>query len=105
LESVHYKLWCDARDKHREDTAKRGAFRLASLEASYNARRSLLEDQLASAKEERIRRMHRAQIDRADAEHARRIEEVNRALQVTDVQAQVVAVGIIRIIPKKRDNR
>lgn len=99
LEREHYRLWCDAREKHRSETAKRGAFRLASLESSYAARRSLLEDQLANATEDRIRRMHKAQIDRAEAEHARRVHEVNQALQATDVQAQLVALGVLRVHP------
>jgi len=43
--------------------------------------------------------MHHAQIERAAAEHTRRVEEVNRANDVTDVQTQVVAFGIIRVSP------
>jgi hypothetical protein len=102
LEAEHYRLWCDARSKHRDETRKRGAFRLASLESSYKARRSLLEDQFVKATEDRIRRMHKAQIDRAEADHARRVQEVSRALEVTDVQAQPVAIGIIRVMPEGR---
>ena len=62
LESEHYRLWCDARCKYRDETRKRGTFRLASLESSYKARRSLLETSLAKATEERIRRMHRPKL-------------------------------------------
>ncbi len=99
LESAHYALWSTARERHRAETSKRATFRLASLESSYQARISLLQDQLAKTTDERIRRMHQAQIERAKAEYARRVEEVNRAKAVTDVQAQVVAFGIIRVRP------
>ncbi len=97
LEAAHYGLWSSARDRHREETAKRASFRLASLESSHAARLALLGEQLAKAIDDRIRRMHQAQIDRAASDHARRVEEVNRAKTVTDVQAQVVAFGIIRV--------
>ncbi|HUQ90369.1 MAG TPA: helicase-related protein [Bryobacteraceae bacterium] len=99
LERVHYDLWSVAREQHREENFKRATFRLASLESSHQARISLLQDQFARATDERIRRMHQAQIERAVAEHTRRVEEVNRAKVVTDVQAQVVAFGIIRVRP------
>jgi hypothetical protein len=99
LESAHYALWSAARDRHREETTKRASFRLASLESSYKARLSLLQDQVAKVTDDRIRRMHHAQIERAAAEHTRRVEEVNRANDVTDVQTQVVAFGIIRVSP------
>jgi hypothetical protein len=41
--------------------------------------------------------MHQAQIERATAEQQRRVDDVNRAKDVTDVQAQVVAFGIMRV--------
>lgn len=97
LESAHYALWSGARDRHREETTRRAAFRLASLESSYTARLGLLQEQLTKATDDRIRRMHQAQIDRATADRERRVEQVNRARDVTDVQAQVVAFGIIRV--------
>ena len=98
LERAHYALWSAARDRHREETAKRAAFRLASLESSYTARLAQLEEQLANATDERIRRMHQAQIDRAAADRQRRFEEVEGAKEAADVQAQLVAFGIIQVI-------
>ena len=103
LEKAHYALWSVARDLHQAENSKRATFRLASLESSYQARISLLQDQLAKASDERIRRMHQAQIDRAVAEHARRVEDVNRAKTVSDVQAQVVSFGIMRVRPVNAD--
>ena len=97
LEAAHYTLWSAARDRHREDTAKRATFRLASLASSHAARLALLGEQFAKATDDRIRRMHQAQIERATAEQQRRVEDVSRAKDVTDVQAQVVAFGIMRV--------
>ncbi len=97
LECAHYALWSAARDRHREDTAQRAAFRLASLESSYAARLAQLREQLAKATDERIRRMHQAQIDRAAADRQRRAEEIIKAKDAADVQAQLVAFGIIRV--------
>jgi hypothetical protein len=97
LESAHYNLWSAARDRHREETTRRATFRLASLASSHAARLALLGEQLAKATDDRIRRMHQAQIERATAEQQRRVDDVNRAKDVTDVQAQVVAFGIMRV--------
>jgi superfamily II DNA or RNA helicase len=97
LERAHYDLWSKAREEHRAESAKRAAFRLASLESSYEARLSLLQDQLGKAKDERIQRMHKSQIERAMAEHGRRVQEVDRARETVDLQADLVAFGTVRV--------
>lgn len=100
LEGTHYAQWLKARDEHRTASAKRAAFRLASLESSYKARIALLQDQLNKATDERIQRMHRSQIERAVAEHARRVQDVERAKETVDLQADLVAFGTIRVNPE-----
>lgn len=100
LECIHYGLWSAARERHREETAKRAAFRLASFESSYSARLAQFQEQLAKATDERIRRMHQAQIDRAVADRQRRVDEMNRSRDAADVQAQLVAFGVIRVDPE-----
>jgi phenylalanyl-tRNA synthetase alpha subunit len=83
-------------------TAKSAAFRLASLESSHKARLALLRDQLGKVTEERIRRMHHAQIERAEQEYERRIADTQRAIAGADLQAQVVAYGVFRATPESR---
>lgn len=100
LESVHYALWSGARDRHRNETARRAAFRLASIESSHAARLRLLREQFAKATDDRIRRMHQAQIEGATEDRQRRVEQVGRAKDAIDVQAQLVAFGIIRVSPE-----
>ena len=95
LEGAHYAQWLQARDEHRAESAKHAAFRLASLESSYRARIALLQDQLGKATDERIQRMHRSQIERAVAEHAQRVQDVERAKETVDLQADLVAFGTI----------
>jgi superfamily II DNA or RNA helicase len=102
LEAAHYAMWAGARTRHREMTAKSAAFRLASLESSHKARLALLRDQLGKVTEERIRRMHHAQIERAEQEYERRIADTQRAIAGADLQAQVVAYGVFRATPESR---
>ena len=102
LEAAHYAMWAGARTRHREMTAKSAAFRLASLESSHKARLALLRDQLGKVTEERIRRMHAAQIERAQQEYERRIADIQRAIAGADLQAQVVAYGVFRATPESR---
>lgn len=99
LERIHYGLWCAARERYRDETARRAAFRLASLESSYSARIAQLQDQLAKATDERIHRMHQAQLDRAAADRQRRVDEIARAKDTADLQAQLIAFGVIQVIP------
>jgi hypothetical protein len=98
LETAHYAAWERSRKQHREATASRAAFRLASLASSHNARLSLLGDQLARAKDERIKRMHKSQMERASRDNERRVHDIKTGIESSDLQAQAVAFGLMRVV-------
>ncbi len=97
LDSLHYKLWSEAREKHQHRTRELAQYRRESLTTSHNARIALLKDQLNQATDEKIRRMRQAQIDAAEADYARRIQELEIAVERADITAQPVAYGVIHI--------
>ena len=97
LEKHHYKLWSEARTEHRRRTEELVQFRRESLTTSHQARISLLKDQLEQATDEKIRRMRQAQINAAEADYARRIQELDIAAERADITAQPVAYGVIHI--------
>jgi len=97
LDVHHYKLWSEAREKHQRRTQELVQYRRESLTTSHNARIALLKDQLAQAADEKIRRMRQSQIDTAEADYVRRIQELDIAMERVDITAQPVAYGVIHI--------
>ena len=95
LEARHYQLWSAARADHRQRTQELAAYRRESLSTSHRARIGLLNEQLEQANDEKIRRMRQSQIDSAEADYARRIGELDRAIEKADVVHEPVAYGIL----------
>ena len=97
LDAHHYKLWSEARAKHRQETQELAAYRRESLSTSHQARIALLEEQLEQAGNENIQRMRRSQIAAAEADFKRRTQELDSAMERADVIAEPVAYGILNI--------
>jgi len=97
LDAHHYKLWSEAREKHQRRTQELAHYRRESLTTSHRARIALLKDQLNQATDEKIRRMRQSQIDSAEMDYARRIQELDIAIERADITAQLVAYGVIHI--------
>ena len=97
LDSHHYKLWAEARTKHRRRTQDLAKYRRESLITSHRARISLLEEQLNQASDDKIRRMRQSQIATAEADYARRIQDLDIAMERADVTAAPVAYGLLYV--------
>jgi len=98
LDDQHYILWSDARARHREKTQKMAEYRRESLATSHRARIALLEEQLRQASNEKIQKMRQSQIAAAEADYARRIQELDIAVEKSDLIAEPVAYGMIQIV-------
>ena len=97
LETQHHRLWSEARTEHQQRTQELAAYRKESLATSHQAQMALLREQLEKASNEKIQRMRRSQIGRAEADYNRRIEELDRAEEKVDIVAEPVAYGILDI--------
>ncbi len=95
LDVYHQSIWSRAQEAHKEFNAQLAQYRKESLQTSHQARILQLRTQFAQANEENIRRMRFAQIDRAEADFNRRMNELDRAAQRADISAQPVAFGVI----------
>jgi len=95
LDAQHYKLWSEAHAEHRQRTQELAQHRRESLSTSHRARIALLTEQLNKAIDEKIQRMRRSQIESAEADYARRIQELDIAVERADIIAAPVAYGII----------
>jgi len=97
LDAQHYKLWSEARTKHRQQTQELAEYRRESLSTSHRARIALLEEQLKQASNDKIQKMRQSQIAAAEADYARRIQDLDIAMERADVTAGPVAYGVLRV--------
>jgi len=97
LDGQHYKLWSDARVKHRQRTQELVEYRRESLTTSHRARIALLEEQLKQAGNDKIRKMRQSQISTAEADYTRHIQDLDIAMERAEITAESVAYGIIEI--------
>jgi hypothetical protein len=97
LDSWHHELWLARRAAHISETAEIARFRRDSLNASHRARMAVLEEQLAFASEERIRRMRTAQIARAAVDNKEVLAGLARDEARADILARRVAAGVIEL--------
>lgn len=98
LDTQHYNLWLGARAKHRQRTLELAEFRRESLLTSHRARIALLEEQLRQTNNEKIQRMRQSQIATAEADYAKRIQDLDIAMERADITAEPVAYGVIQIV-------
>ena len=97
LDAKHHTMWQKARDDHRTHAARVAAFQRESLKTSQAARMALLREQLAQAQEDRIRRMRQSQIDTAELDYQRHLQDIDLAIARADIISEEVASGIILI--------
>ena len=97
LDAQHHQLWSEARAQHQQHTQELVAYRKESLSTSHQARLDLLQDQLKQADNENIKRMRRSQIETAEADYERRVQELDRAMERADILAEPVAYGVLTV--------
>lgn len=97
LDSRHHQHWLQARGEQRENTTRLVECRRESLKTSHRARMTILVEQLAQTGNEKIQKMRRAQIDNAEAEYKRKLQELEDALRKADVLAQPIAYGVLAV--------
>lgn len=97
LDAQHYKIWSDARTQHQRKTQELAEYRRESLRTSHRARIALLKEQLEQTTNEKIQKMRRSQIDAAEADYARRIQELDIAMERAEITAGPVAYGVIQV--------
>ena len=97
LEKTHQHLWAETRDKHGERTQALANYRRENLSTSHQKRVMLLEDRIAQATDPNIQRMRRSELDNAETDYRRRIQDFDKAMAKADVTAEPVAYGILEV--------
>lgn len=97
LEKTHQYLWAEARAKHLERTQALASYRTESLATSHQKRVTLLKEKIAQATDSRIQLMRSSELDNAETDYRRRIQEFDEALAKADITAEPVAYGILEV--------
>jgi ATP-dependent helicase HepA len=97
LESRHYQMWNTALTKYRTQITQLAQFKQTSLSASHKGRMAILNEQLASATEGKIRRMRHAQMDAAKRDYEQHSEDLKKASEQADITTELIITGTIEI--------
>jgi hypothetical protein len=98
LDARHHQKWSEAIAAHQEANRQLIEHRVQSLEISHRGRRAAVQDQIARATDEKIRRMEESELARADVDYSRRMDSLVRAANSGDIRATAIIFGTITII-------
>ena len=99
IDSRHHSKWIEARAGHMAGNRQLVEHRIQSLTVSHRARCKAIEDQVVRATNEKIRLMKESELVRANADFARRMEELQVAAKSGDIRATPVVFGTLTITP------
>ena len=97
LESRHYAMWSTALGTYRNQITQLAQFKQTSLSASHKGRMAILAEKLASATEDKIRRMRQSQIDAAIRDYEQHSNELQKASEQADITTELIITGTIEI--------
>jgi len=97
LDHRHYELWHVARERHTEENQRVVEHKSRSLDVSHQGRVRMLEEQLARAENEGIRRMRISQLSNAQRDYEERIAHLRKAAEKAAILASVVVQGTLRV--------
>ena len=97
LDRRHHELWHSARERLVAENTRIVDHRLQSLKVSHRAREKILREQLAQAEHEKIRRMRRSQLERAERDYEETVSRLRASADEADILASVVVHGTMWI--------
>ena len=97
LDKLQYDLWNKEKERHGIFNSRLANFRKQSLLTSSKARINQLEEQITKASEEKIKRMRLSQLKSVKADYERRLAEIEKAEESSDIITKPIAFGIMTI--------
>ena len=97
LDKRHHGEWRAAQANHMAENRELVQHRRQSLSTSHGARCKLLEDQLGSATNDKIRRMKEGELARANYDYESRVAELEGLAESADIHATLVVQGTLKI--------
>lgn len=101
LDVRHHGKWTEAQANHIAENQQLVEQRIQSLTVSHGARCKAIEDQIARATNDKIRLMKESELARANADFARRLEQIQQAANSADILTTPVVFGTIAIVSEE----
>jgi len=98
LDERHYLEWTDARASHIDRARSHVESQLASLTTTHHARVELLEDQIATASHDNIRRMRESELRSVEDDYSTRSKQLQATIARTDVTTTLLCAGIVEVV-------
>jgi hypothetical protein len=95
LGDIHHHQWTEARADHMEQNRQLAAQRIQSLSFSLQARMATLGDQIQKARNPKIHLMKTSEKERAEADHQRRLGELQSLSEQADIRSQMIMYGVL----------
>ncbi len=103
LDAQHHRKWAEEKANHVDENRLLVEHRVQSLTVSHRARCLTIEEQVARATNEKIRRMRESELARANADFDRKVAELQKAANAADIVATPVVFGSISIKTTSHD--
>ena len=97
LESHHYELWREEKQKHIDRTKELAEYKKQSLRTSHQAVVASITDKMEQVSDVKILRMYRSQLASLESAYARNVQDLDIAVEKADIVTTPVMYGIIRI--------
>ncbi len=95
LDAQHHRKWAEEKANHVDENRLLVEHRVQSLTVSHRARCLTIEEQVARATNEKIRRMRESELARANADFDRKVAELHQAENSADIMASPVVFGVL----------
>lgn len=100
VENMHHSIWTLALKEHKKKTKEIIKYRESSLQTSHQARIAVLNEQLANSKNDTYRVLTEGKIKRANEDFSFRMEELEKAKEKADILFELLAYGLLIILPE-----
>ena len=98
IDDRHYEIWASSRATHIDHTRGHVDSQIASLSATHHARVQLLEDHIANAAHENIRRMRESELRSLKEDFDTRTNRLKETVQRSDITATLLCSGIVEVV-------
>lgn len=98
LDERHFLAWTDARAVHIDRAGIHVGSQLASLNITHHARIELLEDQVANASHENIRRMRESELRSVEDDFTSRTQNLESTIARSDVTTTLLCSGTVEVV-------
>ena len=98
LDERHYLEWTDARASHIDRARSHVESQLASLTTTHHARVELLEDQIATASHDNIRRMRESELRSVEDDYSTRSKQLEATIARSDLTTTLLCAGIVEVV-------